>query len=110
MLEKTVQAFDLSANERRKLLRDDRCQHVLALLAEQTPPVDCMELAELVACREEGTDETDDNAVARVTTSLRYTQLPMLSEWGLIEFNPETNTIEPRERTPANLEGEQWEY
>ena len=69
---------------------------VLDVLADRTAPVDVEDLAVAVAERE--TDE--GGAVEEVMLTLHHTHLPMLTDFGVIDYDPEGTRVEVCRRRP----------
>jgi len=80
--------------ERYRLFAADRRRQTLDILTGQTEPVDLMELASGIAAREHDLDSADDEAVTHVAVTLHHVHLPMLSQFGIIEYDAERTRIE----------------
>ncbi|QDX39992.1 hypothetical protein [Salarchaeum sp. JOR-1] len=83
--------FDLLSNERRRR----SIEHIAA-----TEETTLRALADAVAAEEAGTDTPPDAVRTAVYVSLRQVHLPRLAEAGLVEFDPDENTVRvlPRAR------------
>lgn len=86
---------DLPAGERHRLLAADRRRLVLQVLAGEAPPVDLEGLAAAVAAREAADDAVEEQTVERVTITLHHNHLPTLAAAGALEYDPESNRIDP---------------
>ncbi|MFA9418094.1 hypothetical protein [Natrinema sp. HArc-T2] len=53
-----------------------------------------MELASGIAARERDLDSTDDEDVTHVAVTLNHIHLPMLNQFGIIEYDAERTRIE----------------
>jgi len=55
------------------------------------------ELAAEIAAREDDVDSTEENAIKRITVTLRYDHLPQMAELGILDYDSEANLIEMNE-------------
>lgn len=78
-------------SERHELLSSRRRRVVLDVLADRPDGVDLADLATLVAGRG-GTDDDD-----RVRLTLHHAHLPKLDAHGVVEYDRESNRVEPVE-------------
>ncbi|MFC4246600.1 hypothetical protein ACFOZ7_06270 [Natribaculum luteum] len=80
--------YDALSNERRR--------RVLSALSEETTPVDVAELAHTVATAETADRPrgTPDEHVTQVHTSLHHVHLPKLTDLGLVEYDPDAETVD----------------
>lgn len=79
--------YDLVANERRRLLIDVLVDRPTALSLE------C--LAATLAEREMGEETPSEDLVERIAISLHHAHLPKLDDYGVIDYDAETNWIDP---------------
>lgn len=88
-----VGGIELSESDRHRLLASERRRVVLDVLANRSPPVDLEDLAGAVAAREadEGRDGSD---AGRVAIMLHHRHLPILTEIGVLEYEPSSRRIE----------------
>lgn len=89
----------LPETDRRRLLAAERRRLALAVLAEQTTPVELAELAPEIAAREAGVDAIEEEAVEQVAITLHHTHLPTLAEVGVVEYDLRSQRIEPTWRS-----------
>ncbi len=75
-----------NVDERYRLLASQRRRLVLEHLAGRTDPVDLTALASAIASRERDL-EVNDERIERVAISLHHVHLPMLSQFGLLEYD-----------------------
>ncbi|WP_207592977.1 DUF7344 domain-containing protein [Halomontanus rarus] len=87
-------ADELTTSDRYRLLAEKRRRMTLDVLTGQNVPVDLTELATGIAAREDGTGAVDEETVTRVALTLHHVHLPMLAEYGVIDYNPDTNCVE----------------
>lgn len=78
---------DLTESDRYRLLAAERRRIVIDILGDRSAPVDLEELAMAVAKREPGVDETHEEAITRVMTSLHHRHLPMMVEADIISYD-----------------------
>jgi hypothetical protein len=95
---------DLPTSDRHKLLAAERRRTTLDVLTRQVGPVDLENLAAAVTARETAGAATDAEAVERVAISLHHAHLPMMSAFGVIDYDPEATRVEscPRRSDPRN--------
>lgn len=86
---------DLTETDRHRLLAAERRRLVLTVLAERPPSVELEELTTEIAAREPGVDATDEETVERVALTLHHTHLPTLAEMGVVDYDLQTQRIEP---------------
>ncbi|MFC3958371.1 DUF7344 domain-containing protein [Halovivax cerinus] len=83
---------DLTDSERYRLLSSERRRRVLAILANQTGPISCDELAGMLVAEVRGSDASED--VRRdVAISLHHSDLPMLDDLGVATYDPTANVV-----------------
>ena len=85
---------DLPPSDRHKLLATERRRVALDILSERGAPVDLEDLAAAIAAREANRDVADDEAVKQVAISLHHTHLPMLADFGVIDYDPEVTLVD----------------
>lgn len=66
----------------------------LDVLAGQESPIELAELAAGIAARERGADAIDEEIVSRVARSLHHVHLPVIAQFGVIDYAPDANRIE----------------
>lgn len=82
----------LTVSQRHRLLADKRRRLVLDVLADRASALDLDLLAADVATRE-GDSKTQ---AATVAISLYHHHLPMLDEFDVLDFDPDTNLVVPQ--------------
>jgi predicted transcriptional regulator len=85
---------DLTETERHRLLAPERRRILITILSASSSPMQIETLAEKVAKREGDLSTVDEATLARTMGILHHTHLPMMTEMGIVEPNPETNQIE----------------
>jgi DNA-binding transcriptional ArsR family regulator len=93
-MDTTSEVFDALGEPRRR--------RVLYALSDQSGPTDVQTLAEVLAEREEG--RADPGRIQRVHLTLVHNHLPRLAEAGLVEYDPDGETVE-RARLDDPVEG-----
>lgn len=78
------------------LFDDPRCQTTLDAIEDLSPPIDLETLAERVTQVEPELAADDEGAIEDVTLALHHSHLPKMDRLGIVEYDPETNRIEPR--------------
>lgn len=86
---------ELTQSDHHELLGSRRRRVALDALAGRTTPIGLAELAREVAEREDGTDETDEEAVERVMVTLHHHHLPKMGELDVLSYDPESNRVDP---------------
>lgn len=84
----------LSTNERHKLLEAERRRQVLTALDGQTDALELEGLATSVLRLEHDRIATDDE-IEQVAIALHHIHLPTMDELGVLDYDPETNEVEP---------------
>lgn len=84
---------NLTESEHHRLLADDRRKLALDILAGRTTAVGLAELASGVLAREDGVDAIDEAAVERVACQLHHVHLPLMDEFGVVDYDLETNRV-----------------
>jgi hypothetical protein len=77
------------------ILGNDRRRATIRNLTESGGTIAVSELAERIAAYEADTAEQADDLYKSVYVSLRQTHLPKLEDQGVIEYDPDTQTIRP---------------
>jgi hypothetical protein len=85
---------DLTETERHRLLAAERRRILVTVLSSSSSPIPMETLARKVAKREADLTTVDEVTVDRMKEILYHTHLPMMTNLGLVESNPETNNIE----------------
>lgn len=88
-------AAELTETERHRLLSSERRRRILALLSDRTRPISCDELAARLARSAAGTSDPDPDDVRDCRISLHHSHLPAMDDFGVIDYDPATNTVEP---------------
>ncbi|MFW5905539.1 MAG: DUF7344 domain-containing protein [Halorhabdus sp.] len=91
---------DLSTSDRHKILGSKQRRVTLKALSERSEPVDLMDLAAAIAAGESDGDVASEATVEKVAIELHHTHLPMMAEFGLIDYDPGANRVEPHPRRP----------
>lgn len=83
------------AEELADALDDPHCRHLLDILDGEDGPVQEPALARRVVARITGTtsDAVDDDVQRRVQTWLHHGQLPVLDEYGVVEFDADAGEV-----------------
>lgn len=84
----------LSESDRHRVLSSARRRHVLAITAGRPSPVPLAALAAAVVAREDDAHPSDDETRDRVAVSLHHVHLPLLDEFGVLEYDTERREIE----------------
>ncbi|MFC7132704.1 MULTISPECIES: DUF7344 domain-containing protein [Salinibaculum] len=85
---------DLPTSDRHKLLAAECRRAVLDILTERAGPVDLEELAVAIAAREAAEDAVNEKTVERVAIGLHHNHLPLMAEFGVIDYDPEATLVE----------------
>ena len=80
-------------DERYRLLASQRRRLVLEHLAGRADPIDLTALASAIATREQNHD-TGHECVEHVAITLHHVHLPMLSQFGLLEYDAGNARVE----------------
>lgn len=91
---------DLTDTDRHRLLASGRRRALLEVLAERHPPTDLEGLAAAVAERDHG-DRRRESDASRVAIDLHHRHLPMLTEAGVVEYDPSEKRIDIVRRRPG---------
>lgn len=92
---------DLPESEYYRVLAAQRRRVALDVLAGRTAPVDLEELAAAIAARELDGGDAGEGPVRRTAISLHHVHLPMLSETGVIDYDPGAGRVEACPRLPG---------
>lgn len=84
---------ELTESERHRLLAADRRRVVLDVIESRSSAIDLETLAIEVAMQENETESVSQKTVRRVKTLLHHTHLPKMSEWGVLEYDPDTRQV-----------------
>lgn len=84
-----------TAEELEDVLDDPHCRHLLDILSERDGPVPVSTLSKHVVSRITDADpsEVDDDVQRRVQTWLHHGQLPVLDEYGVVEFDADAGEV-----------------
>lgn len=93
-----LRTVGLTRDERHELLKRSRTRSLLAVLAGpkfdgREDVVELSELATAVADYEEGVDESDEEAVEHVMTSLHHLDLPRLADYGVCDYDQDAKRV-----------------
>lgn len=91
-----LDTVDIDPSEKCDLLAEKQRWLVLDIISGITSPIELEELSVRVASFESGT-LTKDDAVERVAISLHHIHLPRLADVGVLDYDQESNVIEPTE-------------
>lgn len=91
-----LDTVDIDPSEKCDLLAEKQRRLVLDIISGITSPIELEELSVRVASFESGT-LTKDDAVERVAISLHHIHLPRLADVGVLDYDQESNVIEPTE-------------
>lgn len=91
----------LTETERHRLLVAERRRAVLDVLAEWTPPVELDDLVEAIADCEDDAALPRSELERRVAISLHHNHLPMMTDVGVVRYDPASNRIES---TPSTVD------
>lgn len=84
---------ELTESEQHRLLSSERRRRILAVLLNRSGPMTCEELAtSLARSAARGADPAD---VRDLRISLHHTHLAAMDEFGVVDYDPATNTVEP---------------
>ena len=85
------------------LLADQRCRIALSCLADHSQAIALADLAEDVAVREneEAITEISKEEIQRIRTSLYHNHVPRLVDAGVVEFDPDRNSVRRSETGDA---------
>lgn len=86
----------LTENERHRLLSAERRRLVIDVLATRDTPVELADVARTVAAREDEDGADDEATIEPVEISLHHVHLPAMDAAGVIDYDAETNRVEPR--------------
>lgn len=75
--------------------RTARRRRVLDALSGQTTPIELEELAIEIATQETGATPPPMEVVTKVKIDLHHARLPKLDDEGVLDYNPESNVVEP---------------
>ncbi len=84
----------LAESELHRLLSSERRRILLNVLEERPAPMDLMELAWAISKRENGAGSEPTADVEQVVITLHHHHLPVLSEAGIVEYQPASKKIE----------------
>ncbi|QLG29061.1 hypothetical protein HUG10_16660 [Halorarum halophilum] len=85
---------DLTESDRHRLLAAEHRRIALDILEGRTAPVELEELAVGVVGRENGPRAADVETVERVAIMLHHVHLPKMAEFGVVDYDPDTNRVE----------------
>lgn len=84
----------LNESERHELLASERRRLAVDVLCDLSAPVDLSDLAAEVASREQHAGRSDSDLVKTISIALHHKHLPKMGAFGLVDYVPETNTVE----------------
>lgn len=85
---------NLSKSDRHKLLAAKHRRVALDILNERSSPVDLQELAAAIARHEANGDAVDEQTIERVAIALHHKHLPLMGEFGVIDYDVATTVVE----------------
>lgn len=85
---------DLTDSERYRLLADDCRRLVLTVLHERGRPMHIDDLAAAVVTATDGPDTDAEAPLDRARVTLHHKQLPMLADFGVLTYDPESGRVE----------------
>lgn len=91
----------LDETDRHLLLSVARRRITIDILANGTAPIYLDDLAAAVADRETDAAMASNETVERVAVSLHHSHLPMMDDFGLIEYDRESTRVESCAATPT---------
>ncbi|WP_232700499.1 DUF7344 domain-containing protein [Halobacterium wangiae] len=91
--EKPPAAAELSEHDQYRLLANERRRVTVDVLADQSSPLTLGELATAVDARE---NDLGSERQRVLEVRLHHVHLPMLADAGVLDYDPETNRVEPR--------------
>ncbi|WP_436928002.1 DUF7344 domain-containing protein [Halosimplex amylolyticum] len=85
------------------VLDDPHCRYLLKYLRDTGEPASVSEVATYVVSQltDSPPDEVSTDVERRVQTWFYHGQLPMLDDYGVIDFDPDTGTVRLAEDAPA---------
>lgn len=90
-----VSTADLTISEQYRLIANERRRLLIDVLADRPTALSLECLAATLAERETGEQVPSEDVIERVAISLHHAHLPKLADYGLIEYDAETNWIDP---------------
>ncbi|ELZ19902.1 hypothetical protein C475_21429 [Halosimplex carlsbadense 2-9-1] len=84
-------------------LEDPHCRYLLKYLRDADEPASVSEVATYVVAQITDTDPDDisPDVAKRVQTWFYHGQLPMLDDYGVLEFDPDSGTVRLADDSPA---------
>ena len=104
MIDEKSSTDELTASDLHSLLAVERRRLILGILTEGITTVKLKELVMEVVEREDGIDTTDEDVIDRVTIGLHHNHLPRLDDAGLVDYDPDSHTIDPSKLSNYQLE------
>ncbi|MFB9807689.1 hypothetical protein ACFFQF_21850 [Haladaptatus pallidirubidus] len=104
MMDKNSSTDELTASDLHSLLAVERRRLVLDILTGIITTVELRELATEIAEREDGTDVADEDTIEHVIIELHHNHLPRLDDAGLVDYDPDSHTIDPTKLSNYQLE------
>ncbi|MFC7133897.1 MULTISPECIES: DUF7344 domain-containing protein [Salinibaculum] len=101
----TQYATDLSESERHRVLASGRRRTVLNIIVGQTGPLELEDLATEVARAEFDGQPSTEATVGRVLASLHHRHLPILDEFGVVDYDSECKQVAVVATAPRRLVG-----
>ena len=84
---------DLRSPDRHRLLASERRRLTLDILEGTGATVELVELARGIVAREDGIDAVDEDAVLHVAIALHHVHLPLITEMGVLEYDPVARVV-----------------
>ncbi|MCO8244951.1 MULTISPECIES: hypothetical protein [unclassified Haladaptatus] len=104
MIDEKSSTDELTASDLHSLLAVERRRLILDILTEGVTTVELKELVVEVVEREDGIDTTDEDVIDRVTIGLHHNHLPRLDDAGLVDYDPDSHTVDPSKLSNYQLE------
>ncbi|WP_435158585.1 DUF7344 domain-containing protein [Haladaptatus sp. DFWS20] len=104
MMDENSSTDELTASDLHNLLAVERRRLVLDILTGINTTVELKELAREVVEREDGIDATDEDIMERVMIGLQHNHLPRLDDAGLVDYDPDSHTVDPTRLSNYQLE------
>ena len=104
MIDEKSSTDELTASDLHSLLAVERRRLILGILTEGITTVKLKELVMEVVEREDGIDTTDEDVIERVTIGLHHNHLPRLDDAGLVDYDPDSHTVDPSKLSNYQLE------
>lgn len=91
-----IEAPGLDESDRHRLLADERRRIILELLEERETSLSLAELVADIDARESDEIGANDSSADEIQIMLHHVHLPMMADLGVVDYDAETNYIDPR--------------